>query len=82
MIDITERKRAEEALARSLAEQKAVYDHSPVMMCVMDSDRRMLYANPAFTAFTGHAITGEREVKPGLEIMRSSAMNRALVIYR
>jgi two-component system cell cycle sensor histidine kinase/response regulator CckA len=55
LIDITERKCAEEALARSLAEQKAVYDHSPVMMCVMDSDRRMLYANPAFTAFIGRS---------------------------
>jgi PAS domain S-box-containing protein len=51
--DITERKRAEAELTRSRAELKAIYDHAPVMLCVVDADRRVLYANPAFTAFTG-----------------------------
>ncbi len=51
--DITDRKRAEEVLARSRSELKAIYDHAPVMMCVVDAQRRVLYANPAFTAFTG-----------------------------
>jgi PAS domain-containing protein len=37
-------------LARSQAELKAIYDASPVMMCVVDKNRRVLFANPAFTA--------------------------------
>jgi len=40
-------------LARSQAELKAIYDASPVMMCVVDRLRRVLFANPAFTDFTG-----------------------------
>ena len=57
-----EQKRAEEALAKSRAELKAIYDHIPLMMCVVDSDRRVLYANPAFTTFTGAT---EEELKGG-----------------
>ena len=51
--DITERKRAEKALERSRTELKAVYDSAPLMLCVVDRNRRVRYANPAFTAFTG-----------------------------
>ena len=51
--DIADRKQAEQALARSRAELKAIYDHAPVMLCVLDADRRVVYANPAFTALTG-----------------------------
>ncbi|MDI9433477.1 MAG: PAS domain S-box protein [Planctomycetota bacterium] len=52
-IDITEHKRAEEALNRQRAELQAIYDHAPVMMSVLDPDRRVLYTNRAFTEFTG-----------------------------
>jgi PAS domain S-box-containing protein len=51
-VDITERKQAEEALASSQAELKAIYDHAPVMMCVVDEDRRLIYANQPFVDFT------------------------------
>jgi len=44
---------AEEALAGSRFELKAVYDNSPVMKCVVNKDRIVLYANPAFAEFTG-----------------------------
>jgi len=60
--DITERKQAEEALERSQAELKAIYEHAPVMMCVLDADRHVLYANRAFTAFTG---VSEAELRSG-----------------
>ena len=62
MSDITERKQKEEALARSQAELKTIYDHAPVMMCLVGADRRMLYANPAFIAFTG---ASEGDLKAG-----------------
>jgi PAS domain S-box-containing protein len=51
--DITERKRAAEALDRHRAELQAIYDHAPVMMCVLDSERRIQYANRAFSGFCG-----------------------------
>ncbi len=60
--DITVRREMQEVLARSRAELKAIYDHAPVMMCVVDEGRRVLYANPEFTAFTG---TPENDLKGG-----------------
>jgi|GEM_PF-1829545 len=50
--DITQRKLAEETLASYQAELKAIYDHAPVMMCVVDEDRHILYANQPFADFT------------------------------
>jgi len=49
----TGRKRMEEALQRSQAELKAIYDHAPIMMCVVDEERRVLFANRAFAEFAG-----------------------------
>ena len=46
--DITERRLAEEVLRYKFAELSAIYTHAPMMMCLVDSDRRILYANPAF----------------------------------
>jgi PAS domain S-box-containing protein len=60
--DITERKATEEALAQSRSELKAIYDFSPVMMCLVDANRRIIFANPAFTALTG---TAEELLKGG-----------------
>lgn len=60
--DITERKRAEEALERHHVELQAIYDYAPVMMCLLDDDRRVLYANRAFTQFTGIC---ENDLKDG-----------------
>jgi PAS domain S-box-containing protein len=51
--DITKHKRVEQALEKSGAELAAIYEHSPVMMCVLDMERRVIYANQAFTGFTG-----------------------------
>ncbi len=38
---------------RELVDLKSIYHHSPIMMCTLDRDRRVLYANQAFTDFTG-----------------------------
>jgi two-component sensor histidine kinase len=43
----------EEELLHSRAELRAIYDIAPVMMCVVDEDRRVVYANAAFIEFTG-----------------------------
>jgi len=51
--DITEHKQTEVALAQSRSELKAIYDFSPVMMCLVDAKRQIIFANPAFTALTG-----------------------------
>ena len=47
-----ERQRAADALSRSQAQLKAVYDHAPVMMCLTDANRRVISMNPAFMEFT------------------------------
>jgi len=50
--DVTAEKQQEEALERTQAELKAIYDHTPILLCQLDEDRRILFANPAFLAFT------------------------------
>lgn len=48
-----ERKQAEQALEKSRNELKTIYDHAPVMMCVVDERKRIQFANKAFSALTG-----------------------------
>lgn len=59
---ITKRKQAEEKLAKNQAELQAVYDNAPVMICVLDENRKVLYANPAFTSFSN---VPEEELRAG-----------------
>ncbi|HEX2824949.1 MAG TPA: response regulator [Burkholderiales bacterium] len=59
--DITERKRAEAGLADALARQKAIFDTSPVGICVVEA-RRFATASPAAERLFGYApgtLTGE-----------------------
>ncbi len=60
--DVTRRKQAEIDLERHRAELEAIYEHTPALLCVLDEDRRVLYANRAFTDFTG---VSESELKAG-----------------
>jgi PAS domain S-box-containing protein len=48
-----QRNQTEKALEQSRNELKTIYDHAPVMMCVVDKNRHVLFANPAFSALTG-----------------------------
>jgi PAS domain S-box-containing protein len=59
-LEITSRKLAVEALVRSESELKAIYENSPIMMCLLDTERKIQYSNPAFAIFTG---TPEKELK-------------------
>ena len=47
------RNKTEKALEQSRNELKTIYDHAPVMMCVVDKNRKILFANQAFSILTG-----------------------------
>ncbi len=51
--DISDRKKAESELEKNRTELKAIYDNAPVMMCVINENREIQFANKAFTDFTG-----------------------------
>jgi len=51
--DISDRKSVEQALEQSRLELKTIYDNAPVMMCVVDEDRKIQFANNAFSTLTG-----------------------------
>ena len=53
--DISNRKEAELALEQSRIELQTIYDNAPVMMCVVDEDRNIQFANNAFANLTGIA---------------------------
>ncbi|MBI4800422.1 MAG: PAS domain S-box protein, partial [Desulfarculus sp.] len=56
--DISERKKAEKALAKSEAELSAIFHGAPVMMILVDRDRRVVKANRAALEGSGR---GEEE---------------------
>lgn len=51
--DITERKRAEEALAESESELTVIFDNSPLMMMLLDEETNILRVNKAVEIATG-----------------------------
>lgn len=54
-IDITERKRAEEALRREKALTDAVFDNAPGLLCLFDDRHRPLRWNAKATEITGYS---------------------------
>ena len=49
------RNQTENELKQSRNELKTIYDHAPVMMCVIDQNRNILFANQAFSDLTGNS---------------------------
>lgn len=56
--DITEKRRAEEALGKSEARLAAFLDYAPVAMMIMDLDRRFVMANPQAQRMFGSDMAG------------------------
>lgn len=52
-MDLNQIKRDEAELRKSRSELKAIYDLAPVMMCVVDRERNVIYANRALGAYVG-----------------------------
>ena len=51
--DINERKQLEDSLNTTRWELQAIYDNTPVMLALVDSERRILFSNAAFNEFSG-----------------------------
>ncbi len=53
-LDVTERRRAEEALARSQEQSQRIFDESTIGMAVKDADLRFVRVNAAFSRVLGY----------------------------
>ena len=55
--DVTARKRGEDALRKSEARLRAIFEEAPLGIAVIDSlDGRFIEANPVFAAISGHSL--------------------------
>lgn len=63
--DISDRKEAEFALADTMSELKTIYDNSPVMMCVVDDNADIQFANQAFAQLSDSIMTELRGEQVG-----------------
>ncbi len=75
--DITERKRAEEALRRSERRHRTIYEHTPVMMHSIDRQMRIVNVNETWLRTLGY----EREEvvgRPGPDFLTAESRRYAL----
>jgi len=83
-MDVTERKRAEEALRRSEAELRTIFENSGTGMTLVDMSGRLIRVNPAFQRLLGYS--GEElekmtfgEVTHPDDVALSAALFRELI---
>lgn len=57
--DITERKKAEEALAESEEKFRVIAENVEDLIVLLDTEGRRLYNSPSYSAILGHARSGE-----------------------
>ncbi|MEJ2104891.1 MAG: MASE3 domain-containing protein [Ignavibacteriaceae bacterium] len=60
--DITERKKAEEALKESEARFRNMADNAPVMIWMSDENKSRTYCNRRWLEFTGHTLEQEKGI--------------------
>jgi len=65
LTDVTERKQAQAALARSEAELAAIHDSSPLMMCLVNGDQQVERLNRAMAEFAAVEGLPEFGQRPG-----------------
>ena len=65
VLDLTERKRAEEAMARNEAELAAIYENTPIMMCLVNAQRQVERMNRTMANFVGPAQSPVDRHGPG-----------------
>ena len=68
-VDISDRKRAEEELRKAFTELSAIYQNVPILMVLLDQERRVKKVNNAVVQFTGRSVE-EMEGLRGGEALR------------
>lgn len=53
-VDVTDRKRTELALRKSMKQFQSAFDNAPIGKAIMGLDGKLLKVNPAFCTFVGH----------------------------
>ena len=82
--DVTERKRAEQALWESEARLRTIAEHSPAALCLKDTDGRYIFVNEIFESLCGPhkgAILGRTsdEIFPAADADDFLAQDRAVL---
>jgi PAS domain S-box-containing protein len=65
MLDITPRKRAEDALRDARSELTAIVDHAPIHLVLLDEELRICSGNRTFSALSGRPIEQLVGLRPG-----------------
>jgi PAS domain S-box-containing protein len=81
MLDITERKRVEEALRRSEQRFRAIFDSAAFGIAVVDAEGRLIESNRAYRQLTGYRGS-ELKALPFSSYTHPEDADRALALFR
>lgn len=63
MHDITHRSKQEQALEESRLELQSIYDNAPVLMCLLDENKKILFKNVEFKRFFNLPDFAEKDIQ-------------------